>query len=379
MNRFPQFLFFVIIVILFSGCTNKSSSLEEYNRVIYKPAYASGFEIIGSENSQSTILKVRNPWQGAENVETMLFIARNGESAPDGFRGEILHGDASKIICMSSTHIAMLETLNEVERVVGVSGIDFVSNSHISTNKSKIGDVGYDGNINYELLVSLDPDLILLFGVNGASGMEPKLKELNIPFAYIGEYLEESPLGKAEWLVAISEIIDRRNTGEELFSSIPIRYNELKEKIANTASANPKVMINTPYGDSWFMASSESYLAQLISDAGGDYVYKKNSSNRSLPIDMEEAYLLTSQADVWINVGAATTLHELKSMYPKFADTRCVQNGAVYNSTKRMNASGGNDYWESGVISPDIVLRDLIKIFHPDLIAEDFYYYQKLL
>jgi iron complex transport system substrate-binding protein len=209
--------------------------------------------------------------------------------------------------------------------------------------------------------------------------MEPKLKELNIPFAYIGEYLEESPLGKAEWLVAISEIIDRRNTGEELFSSIPIRYNELKEKIANTASANPKVMINTPYGDSWFMASSESYLAQLISDAGGDYVYKKNSSNRSLPIDMEEAYLLTSQADVWINVGAATTLHKLKSMYPKFTDTRCVQNGAVYNSTKRMNASGGNDYWESGVISPDIVLRDLIKIFHPDLIAEDFYYYQKLL
>lgn len=272
----------------------------------------------------------------------------------------------------------MLDAVGATQSVVGVSGIDYISNEYVVANKDKIGDVGYDGNINYELLVSLEPDLVLLFGVNGASGMEPKLKELEIPFAYIGEYLEESPLGKAEWLVAISELIGKRTEGEKVFSEIPTRYNELKEKVTTATSSNPKVMINTPYGDSWFMASTSSYIAQLITDAGGDYIYKKNTSNTSLPIDLEEAYLLTSQADMWINVGMTNTLDELKSMYPKFSDTRCVQDGNVYNSTKRTNVSGGNDYWESGVVNPDLILKDLIKIFHPELISEDFYYYQKL-
>lgn len=327
---------------------------------------------------QSTILKVKNPWQGAENVETMLFIVRGEESLPEGFEGQVLMDSSQKIVCMSSTHIAMLDAVGAAQSVVGVSGIDYISNKYVIANKDKIGDVGYDGNINYELLVSLEPDLVLLFGVNGASGMEPKLKELEIPFAYIGEYLEESPLGKAEWLVAISELIGKHTEGEKVFSEIPTRYNELKEKVTAATSSNPKVMINTPYGDSWFMASSSSYVAQLITDAGGDYIYKKNTSNTSLPIDLEEAYLLTSQADMWINVGMTNTLDELKSMYPKFSDTRCVQDGNVYNSTKRTNASGGNDYWESGVVNPDLILKDLIKIFHPELISEDFYYYQKL-
>ena len=207
--------------------------------------------------------------------------------------------------------------------------------------------------------------------------MEPKLKELGIPFVYIGEYLEESPLGKAEWLVAVSELLGKRTDGEKFFSAIPERYNILKGKITAT-STKPKVMLNAPYGDSWFMPSSTSYVAQLIADAGGDYLYKKNTSNSSLPIDLEEAYLLTSQTDLWLNVGVVSTLKELKSMYPKFADIHCVENGAVYNSTKRVNAAGGNDFWESGVVNPDLILRDLIKIFHPELISEDFYYYIKL-
>lgn len=108
---------------------------------------------------------------------------------------------------MSSTHIAMLDAIGETGRVVGVSGIDYISNPDIQARRDSVGDVGYEGNINYELLLSLDPDLVLLYGVNGASSMEGKLKELDIPFMYVGDYLEESPLGKAEWLLALSEII----------------------------------------------------------------------------------------------------------------------------------------------------------------------------
>ena len=279
---------------------------------------------------------------------------------------------------MSSTYIAMLDAIGEVDRVVGVSGIDYISNPDIQARRDRIGDVGYEGNINYELLLSLDPDLVLLYGVNGASGMEPKLRELGIPFIYIGDYLEESPLGKAEWMVALSEVVGCRSEGEKVFAEIPVRYNALKQRVAENALDAPSVMLNMPYGDSWFMPSAGSYAVRLIEDAGGDYIYKKNTGNSSTPIDLEEAYLLASTADMWLHVGMANTLDELKAACPKFADTRCFRNGYVYNNNARTNAAGGNDYFESGVVHPELVLRDLIKIFHPELVEEDFVYYKRL-
>ena len=126
--------------------------------------------------------------------------------------------------------------------------------------------------------------------------MEGKLKELNIPFMYVGDYLEESPLGKAEWLVALAEVTGKRTEGEKVFADIPVRYNALKKRVTDAAIDAPSVMLNTPYGDNWFMPSTESYVARLIKDAGGDYIYKKNTGNASAPIDLEEAYLLARKS-----------------------------------------------------------------------------------
>lgn len=208
-----------------TACHHRSAaSLGDFDISLYAPAYSSGFEIFGAEGMKSTILKTYAPWQGAEGEETQLFIARNGEQAPADFPGQVLDGDARHIVCMSSTYIAMLDALGEPQRVVGVSGIDYISNPYVASHKEQIGDVGYDGNMNYERLLSLSPDIVLLFGVSGASAMEPKLRELGIPYAYMGEYLEQSPLGKAEWLVAVAEIAGMRERGEEVFREIPFRY-----------------------------------------------------------------------------------------------------------------------------------------------------------
>ena len=378
MRIFKNLSLLLLLTLALAGCRGKSSELADFNTPLYTPEYASGFDIQGANGRQSVLLTATNPWQGADSVAAQLFIARDGETAPEGFDGQVLEGDARRIVAMSSTHVAMLDAIGEVGRVVGVSGIDYISNSDIQARRDRIGDVGYEGNIDYELLLSLDPDLVLLYGVNGASGMEPKLRELGIPFLYVGDYLEESPLGKAEWLVALSEIVGGRAKGEKVFAEIPVRYNALKQKVADTVLDAPSVMLNTPYGDSWFMPSAESYAVRLITDAGGDYIYKKNTGNVSTPIDMEEAYLLASAADMWLNVGAANTLGELKAACPKFSDTRCFRNGDVYNNNARTNTAGGNDYWESGVVNPDLVLRDLVKIFHPELVEEDFVYYKKL-
>lgn len=371
-------IFLMAVAVLLAACGRQQSDLSGFTERIYEPCYASGFELLGEQGTDSRLLRVTTSWQGGENSETKLLILRGGNEAPAGFDGQVLKGEARRIVCMSSSHVALLDALGEVARVVGVSGIDFISNSYVVENRDKVLDVGYDGNVNYERLVALAPDLVLLYGVGGASAMEPKLRELGIPFVYIGEYLEESPLGKAEWLVAIGELVGKRSAAEAVFRAIPERYDALKRKAAQATSAQPRVMLNTPYNDVWFMASAGSYMARLIADAGGEYVYRANTSNRSLPVDLEQARLLADGADVWLNTGACSTLAELRRAVPKFADVACVRNGAVWNCDRRLNLSGGNDFWESGIVHPDIVLRDLVKIFHPELVDEPFVYYRRL-
>lgn len=364
------------LLLLVSCVSNKKTSLEAFNQDIYTPEYASGFKILGADNVQSTLIQVFNPWQGAKDVEMSYFISRNGEQAPAGFTGPTIPAGAKQIVCMSSSYIAMLDALGQADRIVAVSGIDYVSNPYIIAHKDSIKDMGPE--MNYELLLGLKPDVVLLYGIGDAqTAVTDKLKELSIPYMYVGEYLEESPLGKAEWMIVLSELTDKREKGIEIFREIPQRYYALKA-LTDSVSQRPTVMFNTPWNDSWVMPSTQSYMARLIADAGAEYIYKENSSNSSTPIGLETAYGLIQKADYWINVGSATTLEELKAVNPKFADAKAVNEKTVYNNNLRLTPTGGNDYWESAVVRPDVVLRDLIHIFHPELVSDSLYYYRRL-
>ncbi|WP_285799259.1 ABC transporter substrate-binding protein [Duncaniella freteri] len=368
-------LFLALIMV---ACGNRQENINEFVSDVYTPVYARGFSISGAEGKRSTLLTVSNPWQGADSVVVSLFISRDGEPVPDGFEGQVIYGDAARVITMSSTQIAMLDAIGESRKVVGVSGLGFISSPGIRSRCDSIGDVGYDSNFNYELIMSLDPDIVLLYGVNGASPVESKLRELDIPFIYIGDYLESSPLGKAEWMVALAEVVGRRDDGEKHFKEIAQSYNSLKELVSNAVEDVPKVMLNAPYGDTWFMPAEDNYSVQLIRDAGGEYIYGRNRSGISVPIDIEEAYMLCSDADIWLNPGSAGTLAELAVACPKFTDTDCFRSGHIFNNTRRSTSGGGNDYYESGVVNPDMVLRDLVKIFHPGLVHEEFVYHKQL-
>jgi iron complex transport system substrate-binding protein len=372
-------IFCTALMALLVACHGERNRMEEFSQQVYEPRYAEGFSIVRAPESKSSILISRNPWQGAEGVESMLFITRDGEQPPVGFSGQVLRGDARRVVCLSSSHIAMLDAIGCVESVVGVSGIDFISNEYIVANRDKVGDVGYDNAVDYEMLVALDADVVLLYGITGANAMETRLREMGIPYIYIGEYVEQAPLGKCEWMVAIAEIMGRRAEAEQLFEQIPQRYEALVELAAAAETPRPKVMLNTPYADTWFMASTSSYLARLIADAGGEYIYKQNDSSTSQPIDLEQAAMLTAEADVWLNVSGVATVRQLCERYPKFADVKCVRERAIYNSDRRATPAGGNDFWESGVVRPDEVLGDMIKIFHPELLSDrEFVYYRQL-
>lgn len=364
------------LLSLASCVSNKKTSLEAFNQDVYTPEYAAGFKILGADNAQSTLIQVFNPWQGAKEVEMSYFVSRNGEQAPAGFTGPTIPAGAKRIVCMSSSYIAMLDALGQVDRIVAVSGINYVSNPYILAHKDSIKDMGPE--MNYELLLGLKPDVVLLYGIGDAqTAVTDKLKELAIPYMYVGEYLEESPLGKAEWMVALSELTDSREKGIEIFSEIPKRYQALKALTASVEQ-RPTVMFNTPWNDSWIMPSTKSYMAQLVNDAGADYIYKENTSNSSAPIGLETAYGLIQKADYWINVGMASSLDELKAVNPKFTNAKSVREKTAYNNNLRLTATGGNDYWESAVVRPDVVLRDLIHIFHPELASDSLYYYRHL-
>lgn len=364
------------LLFLASCITRNKTSIETFNQDVYTPEYASGFKILGAENSASTLIQITNPWQGAKDVTMSYFISRNGEQASAGFNGPVIPAGAKQIVCMSSSYIAMLDELGEINRIVGVSGIDYIANPYILAHKDSIKDMGPE--MNYELLIGLKPDVVLLYGIGDAqTAVTDKLKELSIPYLYMGEYLEESPLGKAEWIVVLSELTDNREKGIEIFRKIPERYYALKA-LTDSVKQRPTVMFNTPWNDSWVMPSTQSYMARLIADAGADYIYKENNSNSSAPIGLETAYGLIQKADYWINVGSVSTLDELKAVNPKFADAKAVHEKSVYNNNLRSTPSGGNDYWESAVVRPDVVLRDLIHIFHPELVSDSLYYYRHL-
>ena len=367
----------LLCLFVLTGCvSNKKTSLEAFKQDVYTPEYATGFKILGADNSASTLIQISNPWQGAKNVEMSYFISRNGEQAPTGFTGPVIRAGAKRIVCMSSSYIAMLDAIGQTDRIVGVSGIDYVSNPYVLAHKESIRDMGAE--MNYELLIGLKPDVVLLYGIGDAqTSVTDKMRELSIPYMYVGEYLEESPLGKAEWLIALSELTDSREKGIEVFREIPRRYQALKT-LTESVEQRPTVMFNTPWNDSWVMPSTQSYMAQLVADAGADYIYKENVSNSSTPIGLETAYGLIQKADYWINVGVASTLDELKADNPKFADAKAVREKTVYNNNLRLTPTGGNDYWESAVVRPDVVLRDLIHIFHPELVTDSLYYYRHL-
>lgn len=367
--------------LLLAACGRRTTRpLDDFTQPVYTPRYASGFTITGAPGSRSTLLRVSNPWYGAEGDDQCLFIARGGEQAPAGFDGPVLRDSARRVVCMSGSYIAMLDALGAADRVTGVSGAQYLINETVRRRiaEGKAADVGFDGNIDFERLVAMQPDLVMLYGIGGAdTPFTGKLRELGIPYLYMGEHCEESPLGKSEWVVAAAELIGRREEGERIFAAIPERYERLR-RLAERTVERPLVMLNTPYRDTWFMPARNSYMVRLIEDAGARYVFTENTANQTQPIDLEQAYYLARRADFWINASGCETLDELRRRNPRFADVPAVGNGRVYDNNLRRNEAGGSDFWESGVLRPDRVLADLMRIFHPELPLEEPCYYRRL-
>lgn len=371
-----------LLLLTLSSCVSApraASGTPDQTDTLYKTQYAQGFDLFRS--GESTLLKVKNPWQGAEGVDKWVFLSRNGEAPPAGFTGEVIEVPVRRVVCMSSSYVAFMEALGSETEICGVSGAKFLSGPRVRERiaAKQIADVGYDNNLNYELLVSLQPDLILIYGVTGEnSAITDKLHELGLRVVYIGDYLENSPLGRAEWIVPIAEFLDKRPAAERHFEAVCSEYEAVKG-LAAAVKTRPTVMLNAPWRDTWFVPGDRNYMVQLIADAGGNYACAGVDSEQSRPISSETAFVHAAESDFWLNPGTAASLADLRVMNPNFKTIKSMRDNRVFNNNARNTPEGGSDFWESGTVSPQVVLKDLIRILHPDLLPDhQLYYYQQL-
>jgi iron complex transport system substrate-binding protein len=368
----------LLTTFLLVGCRPKGEFVP--GEVLYQPRYAAGFAIYEA-GERSTAIRINDPWQGADGVEQWVFVSHEGEAAPEGFTGQTVAENAARIVCMSSSYVAFLAQLGRGDRVVGVSGLDFITNPEIRPRGAvgDVADVGYESSLNFEVMAALRPDVVLMYGVgDDGRAVTAKYREMGVPYMFVAEYLEADPLGKAEWIVALAHLTGDRQQGIAEFENIECSYNTLKTTATGFA-IRPAVMLNVPYRDTWYVPGDESYMVRLLGDAGGRYVCAGVASRDTRPIDIEEAYIAMQQADVWLNTNHYGSLAELLADNPRFASAPPVRNRQVFNNNARTTPAGGSDFWESGVVRPDVVLGDLVKILHPEAAADSLYYYYKRL
>jgi len=283
---------------------------------------------------------------------------------------------------MSTTHLAMISALGQEFRIAGVSGSDFVYDNDISKRikNGLINDIGYDSGINSELIIKSSPDLVMIYGIGSESaGYTAKIYELGTKVIYNADYLETDPLGKAEWIKVFGALFCKEKMADSLFSMIESNYNQLKEYISSNAANKPAVMLGLPFRDTWYISPGNSYISRLIRDAGGTYLWEKTESAVSMPFGLENVYIEALNADFWLNTGSVLSKEEIVSIDPRLGSVPPFVKGKLFNNNKRLNKSGGNDYWESGTLNPHIILKDIASILHPELFPDHgLVYYRKI-
>jgi iron complex transport system substrate-binding protein len=311
------------------------------------------------------------------------YLVQGGVKPPAGIdTTQIINVPVRNIICMSTTHLAMISALDEAGSVTGFSGTNFIYDRELEENvkNGSVHEIGYEDNLNKELIVRLKPDLVMIYGVGSeSSGYMGKLNELGIKVFFNADYLEIDPLGKAEWIKLIGALYCKEQLADSIFRTIEENYSRIRSFIREKAFSRPDVLLGLPFKDTWYISPGNSYISKLISDAGGNYLWKDTQSSAALPASLETVYLKALKAEYWLNTGSAKTMEDIETIDPRLKDLASYKKGNIFNNNKRINSGGGNDYWEGGSLNPHIVLGDIAAILHPELFpGSELYYYKRL-
>ncbi|UZR99780.1 ABC transporter substrate-binding protein [Chondrinema litorale] len=359
--------------------TNGASSITTIKPTDIPVKYSNIFHITNYGTYQEAIIE--NPWNAKEIYAKYLLVPKT-EEVPDNLAENtiLVRTPIENIITLSSTHIGLIALLNEEEKITGHSNLGFVSNQLVRNNieAGKVIEVGDPQNLNIEFLVDNKPELLMVSGFEKIHDNFKLAEKADIPIAYNIEWMETSPLARAEWIKFIAAFFNKSAMADSVFNEIETQYLAAK-KLGNSALTQPKVMVGSKFNGTWFMPGGKSYMASFLKDAGADYYWQNDTTRGSLPLSFEEVLDKNLDADIWLNPGAASTISDIlkqDARYEKFAP---LAQENIYNNINKVTPLGGNDYWESGMANPHLILKDIIKILHPELLPEyKLVYYKKL-
>lgn len=349
--------------------------------------YAESFDL--ETLGEATLLTIRGGSAGDELH--YLLVPRDG-AEPEEIRerhgssdipenATVVRTPVRTVVTLSSTYLPAFLELGVDDRIVGHDRRSWVYAEDIRRRMEAgdIAEVGETENLDMELMLSLDPEVVLA-NTEGEQGSDPRrrLERNGLTVVSTAEHREHTPLGRSEWVLAIGALFERTEEARELFAEIEERYLRLQERVEQVTD-RPTVFLNAPWGSSWAMPEGENYSAVFLEDAGAEYVFSDRGDTGTLFLDVETVLDEAAEAEYWLNPGQYESLAELKAEDSRFSLFEAFREERVYNNDARTASGGGNDYFESGYLHADRVLADLITVFHPELMDDhELFYYRRL-
>ncbi len=366
-------LFLKILIILFSviysSCEKmiKTEILKEIPSTI---KYAKGFDIINEKGTKKLLIK--SPYQNSKELFSYQILNKDKKGATKDLIDQEILVPINRIVVTSTTHIPMIELLNEEASIVGFPNSNYISSEktrHL-IDKGNITEIGKESSLNTEILLDLHPELVVGFGVSSADKTLTSIQKAGINVIYNGDWLEETPLGRAEWIKFFGVLFDKEKQADSIFKIIETDYLAVK-KLALKSGEKATILSGAIMSkDIWNLPAGKSFEAQFLQDANLNYLWKDTKGKGSLSLSFESVFDKAATADFWISPGYFTSkkqLLESNNLYTKF---KPFQNDQIYTSTTKKGITGGVIYYELAPTRPDLVLKDIVKITKPDLLPD---------
>ena len=359
------------------SCSSKKDSATK-SESISLTKYAQGFKVTIVGNSK--LVEVKQPYQNATSGYQYLLVPKGEVPPTHDETTQVITVPVENIVCTSTTHIPLLDYINETEKLIGFPTTDYIRSEKMRKriDQGKVKDLGIDKGMNIEMLYTLKPSLVMGYTMTKDLGQLKKIQELGTPVVINAEYLEKHPLGRAEWIKFMALFFGKEKEADSVFAEIEKEYLSTQQ-LVNEVKTKPTVLSGIVYGDAWFMPGGQNYAAKLLKDAGCEYLWASDSTSGFLQLSVESVYARAKEADLWIGVGSFKKLEEIKATEERYALFKPFKEQQVYSYDARKGAKGGSEFLELGYLRPDLILKDLVKIAHPELMPSyDLFFHKKL-